>query len=300
MNKTVKFIVGWLWLIVVLGMQSCVSLRNESGTPIHINTELPHKRLKKITAKKFLTGFEQIYPSYKNLYVKFKMKYKQDGNTKSLKGIIQNVRDSVIVLSLYHVSGIPVAKMKLTRDSLFLDDRLNKKFYQADYGLLYEKYALNLNYQNIEALLFARPFIYGDSTVTEKKLKDFKRYKDSIDVIFQSAKNKVIRRFYKKTKKGKRLPHKLVASSVVQQIYVNRESLRLDKVSVKDLINAYELVVEYDDYSNRLNNKNFIKLMGITVKNKSGGEVKISLKYYKVKEKPGMHLKFTIPNYQDE
>jgi len=76
--------------------------------------------------------------------------------------------------------------------------------------------------------------------------------------------------------------------------------LRLDKVSVKDLINAYELVVEYDDYSNRLNNKNFIKLMGITVKNKSGGEVKISLKYYKVKEKPGMHLKFTIPNYQDE
>ncbi len=298
MRNTVRFIAGLLFL-VALGMQSCVSLRDEAGMQSKANTEQQHRRVKKITAKKFLAGFEQIYPSYKNLYVKFKMKYIQDGDSKSLKGIIQNVRDSIIILSLYHVSGVPVAKIKLTKDSLFLDDRLNKKFYKADYGLLYEKYALNLNYSNIEALLFARPFIYGDSVVTEKKLKDFKRYKDTADVVFQSAKNKVIKKFYKKTKKGKRLSHKLVASSTIQQIFVNRETLRLDRITVKDLINAYELIVEYNDYSNTLNNKNFIKLMGITVKNKSG-EVKMNIKYYKVKEKPGMRLKFTIPKYEDE
>jgi hypothetical protein len=135
--------------------------------------------------------------------------------------------------------------------------------------------------------------------ITEKKLKDFKRYKDTADVVFQSAKNKMIKKFYKKTKKGKKLSHKLVASSTIQQMYVNRHTYFLDKMVVKDLINAYELIVLYNDYSNMLNNKNFIKLLGIIIKSKEG-RVEMDIKYYKVKEKPSLKLKFSIPKYGDE
>ena len=290
-----------LSFVFFLGFQSCVVTKMKFDNKSLIETEQKKGKFKKISIKKFFKLYKQNFPNYKNLYVKFKVKYQENDDSKSLKGIIKNVRDSVIIISLYHSSGIPIAKMKFTKDSIFLNDRLNKQFFQYDYNYILEKFSMNLTYQNIEAILFAEPFVYGDTVFNEKKIKDFKLYKDkdSSTLVFQSVKNKKIKKLYKKTKKGKKLSHKLISMSILQQIIVDPKEILIKKIIIKDLINKNELFVSYDDCSNLLDDKKFVKLLNVKINSK--GEIfSFKVKYYKVKEKETMKLKFSIPDYENK
>jgi hypothetical protein len=258
-----------------------------------------HRHLKHLTPKKYLTYFNENYPNYKNLQLKFKLKFEDSGSTKSLKGVIKNRRDSIILIYLYHSTGIPIAKIKLTQDSVFLDDRLNKKFYADDYNFINSKFLINLTYDNVEALLFARPFIYGDTVFSDKKFKDFKRYKDSTYFVFRSTRNKKIKKFYKKTKKGKKIPDRLVPSLIVQSFYVDRNTIDLSRSVVQDLLNGYTFSAEYNDYGNVLDDKKFVKKIDITLNNKKN-LYKFHLKYYRVIEKSNLKYNFKVPDYKDE
>ena len=253
---------------------------------------------KHLTAKKFYKFFLNNYPEYQNLQTKFKLKYEENNSTKSLKGIIKNIKDSIIYISLYHSTGIPVAKILLTRDSILLNDRLNNKFYAKTYDFINSKYALNLTYNNIEALLFARPFIYGENYFEFKKFKDFKRYKDSTYYIFQSTKNRKIKRYYKKTKKGKKIKDRLINALTIQSFYINRKNVNLEKITIQDIYNGYMLETIYSDYSNTLNGKNFIKKMEIILKNKNN-LTKFHIKFYKLSEKENLKIKFKRPDYDE-
>ena len=274
----------------------CATLNLHNG---NISAEKKELRIKHLTPKKYISYFKENYPDYKNLQLKFKLKFEESGSTKSLKGIIKNRKDSIILISLYHSTGIPIAKIKLTKDSVFLDDRLNKKFYSSDYKLINSKYLLTLTYDNVEALLFSRPFIYGDTILDVKKFKDFKRYRDSTFFVFKSTRNKKIKKFYKKTRKGKKIPSRMVPSLIVQSFYIDRNTIDLSKSTVQDLINGYMLEADYVDYGNKLKDKKFVKKIDIILNNKKN-VYKFHLKYYKLAEKQNMNLNFKIPKYKDE
>ena len=283
-------------LSALLLFSGCSTLSLHKGND---TAEKKEVRIKHLTPKKYIAYFKENYPDYENLQLKFKLKFEESGSSKSLKGVIKTKRDSIILISLYHSTGIPIAKIKLTKDSVFLDDRLNKKFYASDYKLINSKYLLTLTYDNIEALLFARPFIYGDSVLDVKKFKDFKRYKDSTFFVFRSTRNKKIKKFYKKTRKGKKIPSRMVPSLIVQSFYIDRNTIDLSKSTVQDLLNGYMLEAAYIDYGNKIKDKKFVKKIDIILNNKKN-VYKFHLKYYKLSEKQDMNFNFKIPNYKDE
>ncbi len=252
------------------------------------------RHTKRITHKKFVKTFNSIYPDYHYLLAKAKIKFKENNTTHSLRGIFRVVKDSMMIISLYHSTGIPVAKLKLTKDTIYLIDELNHNFYKKTYKWISDKYALNLTYSNIEALLFARPFIYDDTVFSFKKFKDFKRKKDSADVIFYSVKNNKIKRYYKKNKKGKKISVRLRQSLIGQKFYVNANTYFLDRSIIEDFVNNYKLDVFYINYGNTLGNKPFVKKMKIILNNKNNS-YNFDIKYYKVVKKDRLKLKFKIP-----
>ncbi len=279
-----------LFLISVYGCSALQKAKESSN----IEASHRHRVAQGMSAKKYVKHFHDFYPDYHNLQAKLKVKYEAGNKSYSLRGVIKYVKDSLMILSLYHSSGIPVAKMKLTRDSVFLHNLLNKEFYIRDFSYLDSTFNFSFSLNNVAGILFAEPFIYGDSTLEIKKFKAFKRYKDTSYYAFQSVKNRKIKKYYKKSKKGKNIPRRLIKMTTVQTFFVNRKTLLLSKSEIKDLLHNYSLSAEYLTFDNKLHGKPFVKTEVITV---SDGKktYKLKIKIYKVNEKDKLNLKFKMP-----
>ena len=221
------------------------------------------KKLKPITDKRLLKKTERNYLSYKYLTLKFSGKTQFGNSTKSIKGIIKTKRDSIIWISLYH-SGIPVAKMVFTKDSLIFLNRLNNAYYAGGYGFLEDQLNFSLTFNNVQSVIFNELFLYNDTITKFKELKDFKRYRDSTCYVLQSVKKKTFRKFAKKQRKNKRIKKKWREGFIVQDFRILPYDFKIVNLSVRDIANHLEFRVSYDNFEAFLN-KLFPRNMKISI-----------------------------------
>lgn len=225
----------------------------------------PHsKKLKPITDKKLLKKTTGNYLSYNYLTLKFSGKVQIGNNTKSIRGIIKTKRDSIIWISLYHSTGIPVAKIVFTKDSLIFLNRLNDSYYAGDYKFLEDQLNFSLTFNNIQSVIFDELFLYNDTITKFKGLKDFKRYRDSTCYVLQSVKKKTFKKIEKKHRKNKRLKKKWREGFIVQDFRISPNDFKIKKLSVRDITNHLEFSVFYDNFEVFLN-QSFPRNMKISI-----------------------------------
>ena len=83
----------------------------------------------------------------------------QKQNSVNVNGSIRICKDSIIVLS-FQFLGMEVARAGITRQSLALVDRVNKRYFEADFDSLRVQTGLNINYNIFQSILTNSLFIY--------------------------------------------------------------------------------------------------------------------------------------------
>jgi len=66
---------------------------------------------------------------------------------------IKSKKDSIIWISLRSTIGLEIARCKLTQDSIFVIDRLNKNYFKKPIDYIYKKYGIELNFQQIQQII---------------------------------------------------------------------------------------------------------------------------------------------------
>ncbi len=106
-------------------------------------------------------------------YLSAKLKIDYDGD-KNLSGIanLRMRKDSVIWISLSPGLGVEVARMLITKDSISIIDKYNKKYIVTDFEKLSKKFDFNIQYSLVESLLLGNLI----SPYTNEKLKKIEEH----------------------------------------------------------------------------------------------------------------------------
>ena len=283
-NKNLLF---FLIIFLFLGTLSCAVHKETAKIP-------REKKLKPISDKKLLKRTTKNYLSYKFLTLKFSGKARWGNTAKSIRGIIKTKRDSIIWISLYHSTGIPVAKIVMTKDSVIFLNRLNDTYYVGNYDFMEDKLNFSLTFNNVQSVLFNELFLYNDTVTKFKELKDFKRYADTACYVLQSVKKKAFRKYSKKQRKNKRLRRKWREGFIVQDFKITPEIYKIKNLSVRDITNKMSFITDYDNFETFLD-KPFPQNMKISIFTPKDTVV-TNLKVKKLIKNESLEFSFKIPS----
>jgi len=80
-------------------------------------------------------------------------------------------KDSVIYLSIQPFLGIEMFKAELTTDSLRVFDKMNGRYYTANYSYFSNRFGVNVDFYSIQSLLTAQLFCIGKKEIATENCK---------------------------------------------------------------------------------------------------------------------------------
>jgi len=80
-------------------------------------------------------------------------------------------KDSVIYLSIQPFLGIEMFKAELTTDSLRVFDKMNGRYYAANYSYFSNRFGVNVDFYSIQSLLTAQLFCIGEKEIVVANCK---------------------------------------------------------------------------------------------------------------------------------
>ena len=203
--------------------QSAMEVVRISNDNIQINTD---------NLKRLKDGVSQP-DSILNIYVKdagyqwisyqMKVNLKKDDQELAFQCFFVNRIDSLIYLNL-HKSGIELARLVLTPDSLIYVNKLSKEYYRGDYGFLYAVLDLPLDFQMIQALLNACDFPHFNPIRYQMEADGNWRYISPLRMRQDQT------------------------CSLMQEIDIQPFTQHIVKNDITDLKSLHDVVIRYDDY----------------------------------------------------
>lgn len=88
------------------------------------------------------------------------------------------VKDSAFQLSVQPLLGIEIFRIELTRDTIKIVDRMNKRYMIENYSNLQGQTPIEFNFYNLQALFTNHLFLPGEKWVTERLYRRFKLNQD--------------------------------------------------------------------------------------------------------------------------
>lgn len=86
---------------------------------------------------------------------------------------LKMVKDSAFQLSVQPLLGIEVFRVELTRDSIKVLDRMNKRYLAENYEALRGQTPIEFNFYNLQALFTNRIFLPGERQIEERQYARF-------------------------------------------------------------------------------------------------------------------------------
>ncbi len=151
------------------------------------------------------------------LDTKFKLDYKTEIDQSNVKVKIRMRKDSLVWASITGPLNIEGIRTIITKDSIYLIDRINKKYLEADFDTLTRLLKFEVDYSLLQAIILGDMPIpqYDASQIsTEGKLLKIKQEKEGIEIIN----------------------------------YLNPKTQKLDKLHLKDMSNGNQLEMNYSTY----------------------------------------------------
>jgi hypothetical protein len=115
--------------------------------------------------------FETQEIDFEKLKIKSKISIKTTKIDQNIPATIHVKKDSVIWISI--ALGLEAARVSINPDSIFLLDRLNRKYYKVSFKELSENFDFELNFNMVQSLLVGNLPIKIDSGDVYKKLGEF-------------------------------------------------------------------------------------------------------------------------------
>ena len=206
-----------------------------------------------------------------------------DSNEVSFNISYRSKKDSVIWISVSPLLGIEVARLMITPDSVKMLDKIHNKYEATSFESINKMLQMKVNFEIVQALLYGNFFAYKKN---ENRFNSV-YLEDSLGSQFYilSSLNK------KKLKRS--LEEKDLNKPVIQDVYVNDTTYRINRVQVEDQRINKILNTEYSDF--RLTDGGLFPFKSKT-NITADKNIEIRIEYGKVAKAESLDFPFNIPN----
>jgi len=244
-----------------------------------------NRRTHPISLKKLQNNLNDSYLDYKYLQLKVSSKVYLNNTKWTIRGQIRIKKDSIIWLNLNHVSGVPIMKMILLKDSVVFRNSLSSEYYAGSYEFLENWLKLDLNYNYFQSILTNELFTYPDY----EDIFDLKKanYKDGIDsslYCLKSFKDRRIRRHLRKNQ---------VADLIMQNIYINPKTFKISRILIDEFDQNRQLNIKYSDFVS-VNDKLMPQELEFKIQSDTTG-FDFKFKYTRITVEDELEFPFQIP-----
>ena len=215
------------------------------------------------------------YLDYQSLYIKSSISFNKKKKSLKLKSSIKILKDSLIIVSLSPGLGIEAARIKFTKDSIFILDRMSSQLTKAGYKYLLDSMNISVDFLDVQSILTNELLIYPkDKTL--------------------ALKEQFVHHFRIKTQEPDLQLYSKSLSNIEQLITVDRQNYRIKSTKINELDNQRYLNIEYIDlFSDEF--KNIPKSIDIYSYTKTD-KVSIHLNYTKVVKNKQLSFSFKVPS----
>lgn len=151
----------------------------------------------------------------------------------NVRGSVRVKRDSIILLSFNMFAGIEAARIKLTPDSVFVIDRINREYFKGRYVESQAILPFNLDFFELQSVFIGNPpNLNAEFTGLLKDVSDNESY-----TILKFTENS---RYRQNISDGIQIKN--------TEVYIDN-NLLVNHVHIEDSGSGYNYKIEYDSYS---------------------------------------------------
>lgn len=224
-----------------------------------------------LEVKKTMQALHSKYIDFKTFSAKIKVEYEDSkGKQPNVTAYVHILKDSVIWISMYAtVFNIEAFRVLITKDSVFLLDKINKEAQLRSLDYLQDVTGIPFDLKTLQDLLVGNPVFLDSNNIVY--------YKQTNDRVLVAT-------------VGKYFKHLLTMS--------NDSSLTLlhSKLDDVDINRNRTADLTYDDYENTIG-VNFSTYREITVSEKNKLDIRLNYKQYEFNKE--LSVSFTIPKNYD-
>lgn len=155
-------------LVSILSLASCKSKKQLLKTPELTDSLAGRCRLDFKSAKTLTNHLKETAFNYDWIYAKANVEAKVDSEENSFDIRVRVKKDSAILITIQALSLVDVAKVLITRDSVFMRIDIRKQYFKGDFNYINELLNADLDFDVVQALLFGN---YAEFDEDEAKLK---------------------------------------------------------------------------------------------------------------------------------
>jgi hypothetical protein len=268
---------GWIFVLSVLFIgffSSCKSTKKiqaaiskKDTTAVHISSTSNEDSLNII--KTALEGIHKNHTDFNTFSAKIKVEYQDSkGKQPGVTAFVRMIKDSVIWISGYAtVFNIEAFRAKITMDSVYVIDKINKEVQYRSIDYLQEVTQIPFDFKTLQDLLLGNPIFFTDSVVS---------YKETETKVLIATLGKDFKHLLTLNKPGGYIVH--------------------SKLDDLDISRNRTADITYDEFEEQ-NGRSFATHREITVSEKNKLDIELKFKQYEFDKE--IQVNFNIPkNYK--
>ena len=212
---------------------------------------------------------------------KFSIDYIYDKKLTSFKGQIRILKDSIIWLSFSPALGIEMARLKITNDSVFFMNRINKTYLRGDYRFINEYLQTNIDFDILQSFVIGNDFQFYEKSKFRATI-DNNQYKLS------TAERRKLKKFVKQDESE--------AKAYFQEIWLDPETFKISKVNIKEITNDKKLDAYYGNFKDH---EGQLFPFDIVFEIIAEEKITVEVDYSRIRLDEAMSFPFTIPSKYD-
>lgn len=285
MNRAIKII--FLAVVLSAAFSAC-------KTTYQVGSE----KVKKISDRKIIRNVIKNYLTYNTLSYRFNGEFSDSGKTTSFNGTIRIKKDSLIWVSLSVVLGIELARIQITKDSVYFMNKIKDEYFIREIDYISNSFQVDVNYEILQSIITNQIFLYAeeDETINERRVEEVDDEPDPgvyrKTFIADTDSNQYVLKTYRKRKLKKHIK-KNKPEIILQTFHVIPEIYKISNVNINELNDKRELDISYSEFS-PVDSVMIPYNLVINIKDKQKF-VSLNLKYSKINLNTDISFPFTIP-----
>lgn len=193
-----------------------------------------------------------------------KLDFADENTSIGATATIRIKKDSVIWVSVRKL-GFEVARALVTKDSVYILDRINNEYDIKGLDYLQREYNLPADFASLQAIFLGNPIFFTTAGL-------------------QSELSNNTYHLYGKS------------NTMDTHYWLDQKSLQFKQMQFKDLQDSREVNVKLEDYQDMANNQKFSYLRKLELNSRQTGNVKIEMQFSQLEINSPKDVRFEIPN----
>ena len=230
LNNNTIMVKTYLYIIGIIGLISCKA-------PL---TVIHKSEIKNITPTILYDSLKLNFGNIENYVGKFKATIKHDKKSNTIYGTTKIKRDSILWFSVNPGMGIEIARAELLRDSLFVIDRFNSKYFKGKYEFIDNLIDMEADFFSLQSIFLNTLSFYSNVSDTQAVLKNI--------IIKKEDNGKIIQIENYRRRIIKRNGGDILLPPIYERIKIDNRNLKIADVFIKDFKDDRVMKIEYSDF----------------------------------------------------